>query len=361
MKSICLVMIVKDESAIIQRCLASVQNIISHWIICDTGSTDLTKQIILQELNGIPGTLYDHPWVDFGHNRMEALRLAKGKADYHLVIDADMTAHLRGEFHGLLTADAYLVRFEGSCDYYLPLLVSDRHDWRYVGVTHEYLHSDTAKTRDKLSHLSVTHHCDGAMRSNKYQRDVALLTKGLEAEPHNARYVFYLAQSYRDLGLMYQALECYQQRATMGGWNEEVWYSMYQFARIQHQSTMAWPQVLNSYLAAYQFRPSRLEPILYIARYYRETKQYHLGYLFSRLCIETPYPDDVLFIEKNIYEYELPLEYGICCYWIGKHEEAIRVNDAIIARPNVPANFLETARKNRQYSVDFLSRAAASA
>jgi hypothetical protein len=91
---------------------------------------------------------------------------------------------------------------------------------------------------------------------------------------------------------------------------------MYQVARIQHQSTMAWPQVFNSYLAAYQFCPSRLEPILYVARYYRETKQYHLGHLFSRLCVETPYPDDILFIEKNIYEYELPLEYGICCYWI---------------------------------------------
>jgi len=135
---------------------------------------------------------------------------------------------------------------------------------------------------------------------------------------------------------------------------------MYQLARLQHLSMMAWPLVLNSYLAAYQFRPSRLEPILYIARFYREFKQYHLGYLFSRLCLETPYPDDILFIEKNIYEYELPLEYGICCYWIGKHEEAIRVNDEIIARPNVPANFLETATKNRQYSVDFLSKTAAS-
>jgi hypothetical protein len=124
---------------------------------------------------------------------------------------------------------------------------------------------------------------------------------------------------------------------------------------------MAWPLVLNSYLAAYQLRPSRLEPIHYIARFYREFKQFHLGYLFSRLCIETPYPDDILFIEKNIYEYELPLEYGICCYWTGLHEEAIRVNEAIIARPNVPANFLETATKNRQYSVDFLSKPSASA
>jgi hypothetical protein len=160
---------------------------------------------------------------------------------------------------------------------------------------------------------------------------------------------------------MYQGLQCYEKRAAMGGWDEEVWQSLYQIARIQHQSCVSWPLVLSSYLEAYQFRPSRLEPILYVARFYRETKHYHLGYLFSRLCVEAPYPEDIMFVERNIYEYELPLEYGICCYWIGRHEEAIRVNEAIIACPNVPANFLETARKNRQYSVEFLSKPSASA
>ncbi len=361
MKRICLVMIVRNEAAVIRRCLASVKGIISHWIICDTGSTDDTRKIVLEELNGIPGTLYDDPWVDFGHNRSLAIARARGKADFHLLMNADETLRMNQEFRPLLEHDAYMVRFNGPIDYHVLALVSDRHEWRYIGVTHEHIHADTFKTRAELPGVTLTHHFDGGSRANKYQRDVELLTKGLATEPDNARYVFYLAQSYRDLGLMYQALEWYQKRAAMGGWDEEVWYSMYQVARIQHQSTMAWPQVLNSYLAAYQFRPSRLEPVLYIARYYRETKQYDLGYLFSRLCLETPYPDDILFIERNSYEYELPLEYGICCYWIGKHEEAIRVNDAIIARPNVPANFLETARKNKQHSVEFLSKTVPSA
>jgi glycosyltransferase involved in cell wall biosynthesis len=354
-------MIVRNEAAVIKRCLDSVKGIISHWIICDTGSTDDTRKVVLEELNGIPGTLYDDPWVDYGHNRSLAIARARGKADYHLHLDADETLHFDRDFRDELDQEAYLVRFNGSCDYQRLALVSDRHEWRYLGMAHEYVHADTCRTRARLEGVTLTHHFDGGSRADKYKREIELLTKGLEAEPDNSRYVFYLAQSYRDMGLMYQALEFYQKRATMGGWDEEVWYSMYQLARLQHLSMMAWPLVLNSYLAAYQFRPSRLEPIHCIARFYREFKQYHLGYLFSQLCLETSYPDDLLFIEKNIYEYELPLEYGICCYWLGRHEEAIRINDEIIACPNVPANFLETAAKNRQYSVDFLSKPPASA
>src|SRR5262245_49038382 len=100
MKSICLVMIVRNESAVVRRCLDSVKGVISHWVICDTGSTDDTAIIIEETLKGIPGTLYRTPWVDFGHNRSLALQLARGKADYHLLIDADMVVNVRREFRG---------------------------------------------------------------------------------------------------------------------------------------------------------------------------------------------------------------------------------------------------------------------
>ena len=68
--------------------------------------------------------------------------------------------------------------------------------------------------------------------------------------------------------------------------------------------------------------------------------------------IDTPYPEDILFIERSIYDYELPQEYALCCCQIGKHDEAIRVNDTIIARADVPEDFREAAKKNRQLSLD---------
>jgi hypothetical protein len=261
------------------------------------------------------------------------LNLAKGQADYHLMLDADMTVAVRQEFRKHLTADQYFLRFEGDCEYYLPLLVSDAHEWQYLGVTHEYIRSETIQTKEKLHTLSIEHHCDGKNRTEKFQRDIDLLLKALDSEPDNPRYMFYLGQSYHDLGLGYQALECYLKRSVQGGWDEETWYSLYQVARLKHASAMAWPQVLDAYLTAFQFRPCRLEPLLPVARHYRQEGQYHLGFMFARPVIETPYPDDVLFIERNVYAVELPFEYATCCAKLGLTEEANRIYKSIRTRP----------------------------
>ncbi len=354
MKTICLVMIVKDESAIIRRCLDSVKPFIDHWVICDTGSTDDTKEIVRQTLKAIPGTLYEDAWLDFGYNRTLSLERSRGKADYLLMLNADEVLHTAAEFRADLESDAYRLRYEGDIDYALPLLLNATLDWRFVGVTHEHLHSDHARTIKTLCMVTLRHMYDGGSRVNKFGRDIMLLTNALKEDPANSRYLFYLAQSYKDVGLHERALEFYHKRTEMGGWEEEVWYAGYQAGRMQHLLGQPWPVVLDSYLAAYQYRPTRLEPIYHIAKFYNETKQHHLAYPFAQLCREAPYPDDFLFIERNIYRYELPLEYGICCYWTGRHEEAIRVNEAILATPNVPPEFLEMARRNRLFSVEAL-------
>jgi glycosyltransferase involved in cell wall biosynthesis len=339
-KTICLVMIVRNEAAVMRRCLESVKPVIDYWVICDTGSTDATPEILQQILAGIPGTLSREPWVDFGHNRTQALKLAKGKADYHLLLDADMTLNANGDFREKLSADAFFLRHEGAIDYWIERLVSDRHDWRYVGPTHEYIWSDTAERKAKLVELTVVHHEDGGSRKDKYQRDIQLLKRALDTDPDNARNIFYLAQSYRDIGNLPQAIEWYEKRASLGGWDEEVWYSLYQVARLQHRLGLAWALVLDAYLRAYEFRPTRIEPIYQIARYYRETGQYHLAYLFSRAVIDTPYPEDLLFIEKNIYQHELQMEYALCCEQLGKRDQTVHASER--ACPSAPDPVLAT-------------------
>ena len=46
MSTLCLVMIVKNEEKVIERCLESVYKYLDYWVICDTGSIDKTKRII---------------------------------------------------------------------------------------------------------------------------------------------------------------------------------------------------------------------------------------------------------------------------------------------------------------------------
>lgn len=310
-------MIVKNEAAVIERCLRSAKPYIDSWVICDTGSTDSTREIVCAELKGLPGELYEDKWENFGHNRTLSLERGRGKADYLLLLDADMVLNVQEEFRHKLELDSYYLRNEGQNDYSVERLLSTRHVWRCEGVTHECVRSDTAESGEILSGVSITHHEDGGSRADKYARDIQLLSEALEERPDNARNVFYLAQSYRDIGNLEAALNWYFKRAGMGGWEEEVWYSLYMIANLQQEMGAPWPTCLAAYLQAFQFRPTRLEPIYWIAKFYREHRQYTLGLMFARLCREIGYPEDCLFIERRIYEELLPMEFALCCEELG--------------------------------------------
>ena len=117
-----LCMIVRDEAEVIGRCLDSVDGLIDAWTICDTGSVDGTPELIEERLSGLPGTLHRTEWRDFGHNRTELMTLARGTADYLLLIDADMTVSWQGPLPEL-DADAYELRHESDPAYWIPRLV----------------------------------------------------------------------------------------------------------------------------------------------------------------------------------------------------------------------------------------------
>ena len=63
--------------------------------------------------------------------------------------------------------------------------------------------------------------------------------------------------------------------------------------------TLTWEDALRAFLKAYSLRPQRAEPLVRIAYYYLMHKQPHLAYLFSKRACEQPYPNDLLFVEKE--------------------------------------------------------------
>ncbi|SEI68532.1 Glycosyltransferase involved in cell wall bisynthesis [Lachnospiraceae bacterium A10] len=84
MITISLCMIVKNEEAVLQRCLDSVADLMDEIIIVDTGSTDHTKEIA----SNYTDKIYDFPWCDdFAAARNAALSHAT--MDYIYSCDAD--------------------------------------------------------------------------------------------------------------------------------------------------------------------------------------------------------------------------------------------------------------------------------
>jgi len=354
-KTICLCMIVKNESKIIRRCLAPLKSQIDYWIIVDTGSIDGTQDIIKEEMKGIKGELIERPWVNFGHNRNEALEFCRGKSDYILVCDADEEYVFLDKFNKRdLEKDSYHIRFDHDVEYVCEYLLKNGLDWHYVGVTHEVINSEQRKTTEIINTIQIKDHMDGGSKADKFKRDIELLTQGLKDEPDNTRYMFYLAQSYRDIKDYENAFIWYEKRANSGGWEQEVFYSIMQSglaALNLNQDEKAVYLLLDSF----QCRSSRAEPLYYLALHYRAKKKYQLAYRFSLLGESIPHPDnDILFIHRWVYTYGLKFEKSIAAYYIGKFQESLLLCNEILKMENLPEDIRSATIRNREFSVEKL-------
>jgi glycosyltransferase involved in cell wall biosynthesis len=340
-------MIVKNESKIIERCLDSLKGTIDYWIIVDTGSTDGTQNIIKKCMKGIPGKLYERPWVNFGHNRTEAIELAKGKGDYVLFIDADEKLEFLLPFDkAQLTKDVYFVtvREVGSggevtsgLDYQRPLLVNNHLPWSWKGLQHEELvpPEQELKTEFLTSVINLSNSTEGA-RSQDPQKHIKIakdLEQMLLKDPTNARTMFYIAQSYANGGDFESAIQSYEKRATMGGWDQEIFWSLYKSATLQEHVGKPKAAIIHAYCRAFQFRPSRAEPLYRLVQYFLKEQEPILAYLLAKEALSIPMPDDLVFVEKMVYEFDLLVQFSNAASMLGKFADTCWAYEQLLSRP----------------------------
>jgi predicted GH43/DUF377 family glycosyl hydrolase len=339
-------MIVRDEAQVIERCLRSVLPLLDYWVICDTGSVDGTPGLVAQILAEVPGELHHRPWRDFGRNRTELMELARGSADYLLLLDADMIVTADGPLADL-SSDAYLLRCGDDFEYWIPRLVRGDRPWHFTGATHEYLDSGDSYSSEKLATLQCVHFADGGSRADKLPRDLALLTAQLAEQPDDERTVFYLAQTHRDLGNRAQAIAFYQRRAQLGGFEEERFYAAYQAGALTAETDPV--AALPLLLAAWQLRPSRAEAPLEIAHLARDQGWHQLAYAVTAAALQLEPADDRLFVHRWAHEWGLLFEHAIACYWIGDYQAGLEANDEVLAVPDLPRHVAQQALRNREW------------
>lgn len=355
-QTVCLNMIVKDESAVIRRCLDSVKPLIDYWVIVDTGSKDGTQQIIQDYLKDIPGELHEKPWVDFGYNRTQALNFAKGKGDYVLIIDADdWLDYQPGYAFPVLTCDAYeITRGNVHFVYQTTQLIKNALPWRWVGVLHEYLTPDCFHQTGRLEGISYIQTVEGSRSQDpqKYWKHVQILQKALEKEPNNSRNVFYLAESYRDAGDYSEAIKTYQNRVNMGGWQEEIYWSLLQIAKMKKHLKEESDAIVEAFYRAHRARPSRPEALYYLAEHYNQIGRFDLAYslIHSKIFI---HPEaDTLFKEQWTEDWGLDFQLSIAAYYLGYYQESLDLCDRVATVPHLPDYVSQQNDKNRYFSLE---------
>lgn len=325
--TVCLNMIVKNESAVIVRMLNSVAPLIDTYCICDTGSTDNTKELIEQFFlwRHIQGKVLDHPFVDFEETRNFSLHSCVGMSDYILLMDADMVISVSNvdNFKHVLEEKWRegvngMRILQGNEDFFYPnvRIIRSNPEYKYIGVTHEYL---SMKDGDRIDNISkddvfIYDVGDGGSKGDKFERDIRLLTEGIKKDPENNRYWFYLGNSYFDLKKYEDAIEAYRKRVELGGWVQEIWYCFYRMG-IAFYELEKKEIAIAAWLSGYDRYPKRIENLYQLVKHYRMTGETKTAYMFYKMAQDIinngVHKEELLFVGNDVYRYKLDHEYTI--------------------------------------------------
>uniref|UniRef100_A0A6C0AQD8 Glycosyltransferase 2-like domain-containing protein n=1 Tax=viral metagenome TaxID=1070528 RepID=A0A6C0AQD8_9ZZZZ len=335
--TLCLNMIVKNESKIITRLFDSVSSIIDCYCICDTGSTDNTVELItnyFKEKN-IPGKVVVEPFKNFCHNRNFALNACNSMSDYVLLLDADMILEVNEFNKNILNlADSFSILQGNDSFFYQNMrIVRNNGLYSYSGVTHEYINTppNNVSYPFEKKNIFIRDIGDGGAKGDKFERDVRLLTEGILAEPNNVRYYFYLANSYYDGGQFEKAIEIYKKRIALGDWKEEVWYSYYRIG-LCYKELGNFAEAFKFWMEGYDYYPERLEGIYEMIKHYRLISKHKLAEIFYQLAKKildkNHNRSGYLFLHNDVYESRIYYEYSILAYYFGItniNDEAVKL------------------------------------
>jgi tetratricopeptide (TPR) repeat protein len=353
-----LAMIVRNESATLPRLARTLVGQIDYWTLVDTGSTDDTVEVARQAFCYAPGEIFEDSWRGFGPSRNVAFQAAEPHSDWLLTLDADDTFHgtiVRNEFAGVDYLEAEY-RY-ASLRYWVPRLVPSGQGWRWHGRAHEYLAAPGALKSARSNAFWVEHHADGGSRAGKFDREVTLLLEDWAERPDDPRTAFYLGRSYDDLANPAQAIVWYRRRLTVGGWEEETFYTRFRLGACLLQAGHA-EEACGELWRAWGERPWRAEPLVLLAEHYRGHGLWELAWAASELAYRRAgaEPDgqgharvDALFVDASALEWRVAYEASIAAWYVGQFDRGRRLVSYLLSRDDLPEDVRRAVEGNQRF------------
>lgn len=351
---------VKNESRIIERLMNSVKGRCDAIVVCDTGSTDNTVELVRRYLatNEIPGAVYEYPFKNFGASRTKSFECCQdwvqkmgwnASSTWALALDGDMLLSAPIDRAALAATSEHIAgvslkQFNGGMLYSNMRILRCSEPWICKGATHEAWTCPPNKHTTLFESPVLTDYGDGGCKADKYPRDVRLLLEDLSGNENDCRTNFYLGQTYLCMRDWAKAIPTLQKRIDLGGWDEENYMARVYLGECYDNSGKP-GDAMRVWLEAWQFRQHRTEaPMKLICMLRKQPKSQFLAGMFLEKLFALQFGEtlatgesagkpvnnqDILFVNKHDMTYQLWEEMGILAFYTGLQRPAWLRTDAL--------------------------------
>ncbi|MCM3715555.1 glycosyltransferase [Halalkalibacter oceani] len=345
MVTISLCMMVKNEEAVLARCLDSVKDIVDEINILDTGSTDRTVEIA----KAYTDRVFFFEWTgNFAEARNESFKYAT--KDYILYLDADdvVEEEDREKLKTLKetldpSVDSVSMFYNAGKDefgnvtlrYRRNRLVKRERNFKWGGDVHNYLNvfgkiinSDVAITHKKIKHA--------------VSRNLSIYREKIKrGDTFSARDYFYYGNELRENGHLEEAIEAYNQNlALQEGWVEDKFYACIHKADCLRKLNQDDNGELKSLLQSFEYtKTPRPEACSRIGYYYHRRREFqHATYWYEQAIALKPDENQWSFSYLAYSTWYPHLQLCVCYYQLHDWEKSYYHNEqARKYRPEDPA------------------------
>ena len=317
-QTVCLSMIIKDESNEIISVLDGIIPIIDTYCIFNDKSSDNTIKIISEYFikKNIQGKIQDMPILDPTiHVKTALFEESKKMANYVVILDPD----------SIVKISATMNKKKLSCDFYLFKQVTGnvinykccmiKSTMKAICSGSVYQHWDVKSLNYKcLWYVEITN----SSEKNINNKDkITILFQEIIKDPTNYTSLFHLAEVYYLTGDYAASIYYFKKRFGMKrGTYEDNWFCCYRIG-LCYLIRQEWENGVAWMLEGYQCYPYRSENIYEIMKYYCGTCQYKLAEIFYNLGKQIRYPSkSTLQIRGDVYDYLFDVDYVIFKYYL---------------------------------------------